>query len=104
LTAAPATDRYNNPEPDWDHATEQDTAGWLQSTSAIEQLGDRDTVISYHTLYLPADAPVQATDRLRIEGITYEVDGVPRTARTPSGPHHLELSLQVVEDIHEGAR
>jgi hypothetical protein len=98
VTPGTTTDRYNNEMPDWDNASTVDTNGWLQDLSSVETLGSRDTVTTSARAFLPTDVEIAPTDRVVIDGATYEVDGAPITARTREGPHHLEVTLKLVED------
>jgi len=51
------------------------------STEAVDR---RDTVVVGLTLYAPADADIQATDRIvRADGSVWDVDGMPGTWATP---------------------
>ncbi|MGW2228288.1 hypothetical protein [Streptomyces formicae] len=65
--------------------------------AANEILGDRDTVISGLTLYAPFGTDIRATDRVRIGGEIYEVDGRAGTFRSPfsgsTGPVVAALEL-----------
>lgn len=96
------TDRYGNPQEDWDNATKIETTGWLQDLSSYEALGNRDTISVSSMLYLATGTDINAHDRVVADGVTYEVDGVPKIARTPLGEHHLEATLRVFDDSRGG--
>lgn len=57
----------------------------------------RDTVISGLTLYAPYGTDIRATDRVRVGGTLYEVDGLPGSFRSPftgsTGPVVVALEL-----------
>ena len=94
------TDRNGNVLLDWANPTSEiDTAGWLQDITGSEVQGGRDTLVSTHTLYLPPDTLINGQSRVVLDGLTFEVTGPPKTARTPEGPHHLELSLRLVDAL-----
>lgn len=111
LNPGTATDRYGNDVDDWTTPTTIETSGWLQDLISrrprpghgVESLDGRDTLTSPHQLFLPADVAISGYSRVVIDGITFEVDGPPATARTPEGPHHLEVQLHILEDLHQGA-
>lgn len=46
-------------------------------TGGFEQTGGRDTVTTQPTLYTPPGADIRSTDRVRIRGFVYQVDGEP---------------------------
>lgn len=48
-----------------------------------ELTGQRDTVVEGLSALLPAGTAVAATDRVRVRGVEYEVDGAPVTWRSP---------------------
>ncbi|WP_328336729.1 hypothetical protein [Streptomyces violaceus] len=57
----------------------------------------RDTVITGLTLYAPYGTEIRATDRIRIDGQLYEVEGLPGSFRSPftgsTGPVVAALEL-----------
>jgi len=57
----------------------------------------RDTVIVGLTLYAPYGTEIRATDRVRVDGELYEVDGQPGAFRSPftgsTGPVVVALEL-----------
>lgn len=66
--------------------------------SAANELTDaRDTVISGLTLYAPYGTDIRATDRVRVAGQLYEVEGLPGSFRSPftgsTGPVVAALQL-----------
>lgn len=101
------TDRYDDVVPDWANpASSTVSAGWLIQTSTTEETEHRDTEVSGWRLFLPADAPISAGDRVTADpetyekaATTYEVDGTPNVVSTPTGPHHVEAVLRLVQEV-----
>ena len=64
---------------------------------ANEIVDARDTVITGLTLWAPYGTDIRATDRIRVAGIVYEVDGQPGSFRSPftgsTGPVVAALEL-----------
>jgi hypothetical protein len=46
---------------------------------------------------LPAGDPITAEDRVQLDGVTYEVDGVPLHAYGRRFEHHVQVRLRDVE-------
>jgi len=88
--------RYNSERADWDHASEVDTTGWLTETSTSEDLNGRDAIVTGWRLFLPAGTEITGSDRVVVDGATFEVEGQPHSATTPAGEHHVEVSLRRV--------
>ncbi|MEU6543878.1 hypothetical protein [Streptomyces sp. NPDC046859] len=66
--------------------------------SASNELTDaRDTVITGLTLYAPYGTDIRATDKIRVDGRLYEVEGQPGSFRSPftasTGPVVVALEL-----------
>lgn len=107
VTPGTTTDRYDDLVADWANpASSTVSAGWLHQTSATEETGERDTEITGWQLFLPADAPISAGDRIVADPETYEkastvfeVDGTPNVLSTPTGPHHVEVNLRLIEEV-----
>lgn len=97
LSAASSTDRYGNPTNDWAAATSTATKGWLAQQARDEVLGNRDAQTSGWVVYLPAGTVIDGSDRVVVDGQTFEVDGPPNRAWSPRGEHHVEAALNVVE-------
>lgn len=97
----PTQDAYGNDVPG--APTEIQVAGCgiapRDSTgSASNEITDaRDTVISGLTLYAPYGTDIRATDRVRVGGVMYEVEGLPGSFRSPftasTGPVVAALEL-----------
>jgi len=70
---------------DWDNATEVTYTGCmiqpfqLSSKLQVEYNIDREFAAAYFRVWLPPGADVISTDKLRVNGITLEVYGVPGT-------------------------
>lgn len=71
-----ASDYGNRTELDWTTPTETEVDGCsVQPASTEEFTVDRDTFLVRWLLYAPGDADVRATDRIRWNDQTYDVDG-----------------------------
>lgn len=103
LNPTHSTDRNGNTVDVWTSPATTETVGWLQDLGASETRTTGDTVVSTHQLFCAATEPISAFSRLVIDANTFEVEGAPNTARTPSGAHHLEVQLRLVDDIHQGS-
>ena len=49
----------------------------LEPGASVEVLGGRDVASDVWTLYLPADAEIDETCQVEVDGVAYAVDGVP---------------------------
>lgn len=81
LVAASGTDAYGNTTTDWGGASSRDveTLAPPEPRPTDEAVTDaRNAVVSGWTLYLPADDPVTARDRVRVRGQDYPVQGTPQ--------------------------
>lgn len=96
VTPGVRTDTYGDPQPDWTTAVVYTTSGWLAQQSSLEDRDGRNATASTLALTLPADTPITARDRVRIDGILYEIVAEPLAAWTPRGEHHIEALLQLV--------
>jgi head-tail adaptor len=96
LQATTTTDRNGATSRSWTSPTLTDTTGWLAQNTATEDLNHRDGEISTWVLYLPADTTIAATDRVVLDGQTFEVTGPPNPAWTPRGVHHLEVTVKLM--------
>lgn len=77
--------------PNWGTATTVDYPGELQPLSSTEDVVAQQRTDSTHRAFLPAEADVKATDRLRHLGVDYEVDGAPEVWRGRGRKHHIEV-------------
>lgn len=95
------TDPYGNEgtERDWDNAAEHQVQGCsVQGQPSAEFTRDRDLVVIRKEVYAPPEADLLASDRVRWDGATYDVDGQPQ--REVHGTHvdHLYALLRRSED------
>lgn len=96
IHAGARTDAYGDSQPNWSTASETTTNGWLAQQTSIEDRDGRNATSSTLVLFLPADSAITARDRVRIDGIVYELVSAPLSAWTPRGEHHLEVFVQLV--------
>lgn len=90
------TDEYGNQVADWDSATETEIRVWIEEAATTEQRDGRDTITS-RWLMLTNELHITARARIVFQDRTYEIDGEPSVLRTPTGPHHAEMTLLLVE-------
>lgn len=101
LRAAVSTDRYGNTVAG--AVTETTITGCavvppgarLSTTGGSEIIYGRDTVESRMVLMAPLDADVRATDRVRHDGLVYEVDGQPERFNM-TNLRHIAARLKAV--------
>ena len=62
----------------------------FQPLGSTEDVVAQQRTESTHRAFLPADADVLPTDRLRFLGVDYQVDGAPEVWRRRGRTHHLE--------------
>lgn len=57
-----------------------------------------DTVTAQPAVYAPVGVDIKATDRLRVRGVVYAVDGQPAEWRSPfpGGPEGVHVALKYV--------
>lgn len=72
---------------------------WAEQDSSTETRGDRDTVVDSWRFASDDErfGELEAYDRLRHDGRTYQLDGNPAPAPTPEGIHHWEAVAFHVE-------
>lgn len=87
---SPAPDG-GDPVPNWAAATTASYRGELQPVETAENVVAQQRTLSTHLAYLPANADVKATDRLRHQGRDYEIDGEPEAWRAWGQAHHIEV-------------
>lgn len=94
---APATsiDAYGNTVREY--ATTTTVRGWLHRIAASDDLINRDAEIGDWILVLPAGTTITGDYRVQVDDVTYEIVGAVYTAHTPTGPHHIEARLKVVD-------
>lgn len=81
---------------DWDNTPDEaldktDYPCEFQPLSSTENVVAQQRVESTHRAFLPAGADVLATDRLRFNGVDYQVDGDPERWRIRGREHHIEV-------------
>lgn len=95
-------DRYNNPVPDWEHATRTTISGVnIQPRSQAETTtSTRNLVATGWTLYTApgVDLDLDAGDRVEWGGLLLEVEGEAARWYDPvtGGVHHVEVALRRV--------
>ena len=81
LSPGTVTDPYSNqPAESWDTPTERTvtTIAPLEPRPSLEPVQEaRNAVMSGWTLYLPSGDPIRRTDRVRVRGEVYPVQGEP---------------------------
>jgi hypothetical protein len=95
--AGPAQDRYGNINLDWSNPTSTSVLGWLDTNQRKmhEDIKSRDELESDGNAFLPPGTDVKGTDRLIINGITYQVYGIPASVYRPGwGEHHIECRIR----------
>lgn len=95
--------RYNSTSPGWDDADPFTETGWFYQDDSQEVVEGRDTEQSTWTFITRAAAPITAECRATYGGLVYEVDGRPKSAPGPDGPHHLRVRLRLVREVPVGA-
>ena len=83
--------------PDWDNATEHEVekCSFQPGGSSLSLDGRVLGLTDGATCYCPYDADIREGDRIRFDGKTYTIDGVPRKWRSPSGQRsHIMLNLE----------
>lgn len=58
-------------------------SGYLEQRTSVENLNDRDTVVSQWECYLPANAVVGHLDFINFQSQQFQVDGEPAHAYNP---------------------
>lgn len=96
LTATSSESRYGDTEKNWTDPTESTVKGWVSQRSQLEDHDQREAQVSDWVLFLHPDATISGANRVRWEGITFEVEGPVNPAWSPRGVHHLEVPLRVV--------
>lgn len=94
---AEVTNRYGDTEPDWSAAARTPGYAWVQQRSADEVGGQRSATVSAWLAFMPAGTDVTAEDLVEWGARTLRVAGEPNPLSTPSGVHHLEVPLDLVE-------
>lgn len=96
------TDNRGNQVKDWSNATSLVTKAWMAQTSegaggVSEIVPQREGTSSEWRCFLASGTTITNLDRILYAGMTFEVVGHPRLAMTPTGEHHVEVPLRLVE-------
>lgn len=100
LKAVAGTDEYGNRVKTVDVTEFQITRGFLQNERGAggeTVSSERSSVSSYFSLYLKPSVPLTARDQVRIDGVTYTVEGEPIKARGLNGTSHIKARLRKIE-------
>lgn len=100
LRVGTATDRYGDTVAgDWTSATATAiTQCRIQPAAGPEDTVDRDQITRRWLLFAPADADIRASDRVRWQGVDYDIDGELRRWNSPTGRlAHIEADLLRVD-------
>jgi hypothetical protein len=98
LTAATTTDTYGNVVLDWNNMTTRTVAAYVRPAPASENVADRDAVTAVWQVHTN-DLSIGALDRVRFDGVVYDIDGKPLTWDVaPDGVvGHTKLLLRRVD-------
>lgn len=89
-----AEDTYGRASETW---TEGSTVnGRLELDTPSEDTDVQDVQVGRYRLFLPPSTSLDGRDRVKVDGVTYELLGPPVVHRTPRGPHHLEAVCRAV--------
>ncbi|WP_395295549.1 hypothetical protein ACF9IK_20005 [Kitasatospora hibisci] len=93
------TDRYGASVDDWSTSTRAEYPAWIEDQGA--ELFGRPAPGGYRTslLVLPPDADLSLSDRITVDGQTYQLARPARLVRTAVGPHHVEAELTNYEGV-----
>lgn len=93
VTSAGAADDYGDPT---EQTTETTVKGEKQQTGSDERTRDANIGVDTEDLYLAPTATIDAGDRVRIAGTTYELIGPPWTVRHPRTGEttHIEARIR----------
>jgi len=98
VRATTTTDSHGNEIRSWATATTSDIVGCsMQPEDGSEIILGREEVVSRWQLFLPPNADLLPSDRVRFEGITYEVDGSVQKWPDIGGLGHKSCLLKLVE-------
>lgn len=96
LAAAAVTDRYGNDALDWADPDVTTVSGCRVMPVPGEEVLDRLT--RRWMLFAPPDTALVSANRVRVNGITFDVSGEVRRWSSPSGAlAHIEADLERVE-------
>ncbi len=97
IRAAASTDRYGDTTEDWAAALRTPGYAWVQRRSTSEENSNRSAVLSEWVAFMPPTSDVLPDDRLEWGARAFRVVGDTTPLDHPSGPHHLEVPLDLVE-------
>jgi hypothetical protein len=82
-----------------DYGSPTTVLGYLEQTQSVENLNDRDTIVTGWKAWLPAGTNINAFDRIGFNGQLFEVDGAPWQVFNPrvASVSHIECNLTVVQ-------
>ena len=83
--------------PDWDNATVTDIlrCSMQPSGTSLSQDGRVLGITDTYTLFAPPDADIEAGDRIKYRGKTYQIDGDVRIQPSATGRlDHLNITLK----------
>ena len=79
-------DGHGNTDYDWANAVTSSVGGWgVSAGGTVEDLNRRDGVQIAYTIRGAYDADVEASDRLILFGVEYEIDGGVMRQPSPTG-------------------
>lgn len=93
LRAPLVRDAYGNETRDWDGAAELGLPAAVGPMSTAEDVDDQQRTTTRWRIILPPSVDVEATDRIRWDGFTFEVDGEVERWKRRGRPHHVEAVL-----------
>lgn len=94
LNPGSTTDPYGNVTFDWGNPTTTTEKGLLEPTQSTEVTVGRDTVTADFLLFLKVDSAVTALSRVQVNGVTFEVVGLPGVFDQGSpSTQHVEARL-----------
>lgn len=84
---------------DWGNATEHTVPGCRVQPVVGQEIHDnRDAIVTRWNLFAPSAADIESTDRVRHQGVVYEVEGDIRRWPSPTGAlANTQATLQRVE-------
>lgn len=104
VTADESTDDYGNTVYDWGAlATRTTSKAWITQTATNEDRADRQTPAAQWVCFLPAGTAVNYRNRIEWVDNAFEVDGLPLSAWTPQGEHHLQVPLRFAALVEAGS-
>lgn len=98
LRGVSSTDAYNDSETDWSDPASLSISGCsVQPVQGDENLLGRESVVSRWTLFAPPDADIRSSDRIRHNGVDYDIDGSVQDWPDIGGLAHRQALLRRVE-------